>query len=592
MSKTKSSTKAAKPTKDVLTKVKDAGIKGTKDTKSKNKEVAKKVAEKEEKKGKKSKKVKEPTPEPSSEEEDESSESSSSESESEVETKKPVANGKTKKTAAKDESSDSSEAESSDESESSEDEAPAPKKAADKKVADKKSNGVKVAAKKEESSDESESDSSSDEATTAPAAGVLGKAPAVDDASDSSDESESSDDEAEVKPKANGAKKAESSDDDSSDESSEEEEEEKPATKANKRKAEEEPERAVKKAKAEAEGTDSAGSKNLFVGNLSWNVDEDMLRETFGEHGELTGVRVMYDRATQRAKGFGYVEFANASDAAAAYKAKKGFGLDGREMNVDWASVKPDNPNKMQDRRQTYGDQLSEPSDTLFVGNLSFDVGQEQVSEAFAPYGTIMSVRLPTDQQTGSPKGFGYVTFSSIEETKAALEAMQGGYVGSRPIRLDYSQPRPERQDGGFGGGRGGGRGGFGGRGRGGDRGRGGFGGRGRGGDRGRGGRGSFGGRGGSTNRGGFDSIIAWSALVPIPPVAEVERDDHRTPPSVPRCGIISSIDSGETTLRSTKVAYYIISPVRSTSVREGTTDKARNRVLESVYDFQIRSWK
>lgn len=110
-----------------------------------------------------------------------------------------------------------------------------------------------------------------------------------------------------------------------------------------------------------------------------------------------------------------------------------------------------------------------------------------------------MGIRLPTDRETGEPKGFGYVTFASIDEAKAALEAMQGAYISSRPVRLDYSQPRPQNDAGG--------RGGFGGRGRGGDRGgrgRGGFGGgRGRGGFD-RGGRGGGRGRGGSTNRGGF----------------------------------------------------------------------------------------
>jgi len=186
--------------------------------------------------------------------------------------------------------------------------------------------------------------------------------------------------------------------------------------------------------------------------------------------------------------------------------------LDGRELNVDYASVKPDNANKVDDRRKSYGDQLSEPTPTLFVGNLSFDVGQEQVTEAFTPYGTVKGIRLPTDRETGQPKGYGYVEFDTVDDATAALEAMQGGYIGSRPVRLDYSTGRPQNNDGGSGGR--GGRGGFGGRGRGGDRGRGGFGdrggrggrggfgGRGRGGDRGRGA--PRGGRGFSTNRGGF----------------------------------------------------------------------------------------
>jgi nucleolin len=159
------------------------------------------------------------------------------------------------------------------------------------------------------------------------------------------------------------------------------------------------------------------------------------------------------------------------------------------------------------DRRKSYGDSTSEPSDTLFCGNLSFDADQDTISQAFGEYGTVLGVRLPTDRETGAPKGFGYVTFSSVEEAGAAMESMNGAEIAGRSVRLDYSQPRPQNGDspargrGGFGGGRGGGRG-FGDRGgRGGGRG---FGG-GRGGGRGfgdRGGRG--GGRGASTNRGGF----------------------------------------------------------------------------------------
>lgn len=491
MSKTKTSSKAAAPAKsDNLKKAKDAGVtKPAQTTKSKSKDVAKNVAVKEEKKSKKDKKkVKEPTPEPSSsEEEEDSSESESSESEAEV--KKAAVNGKAAKKAAPKKDSSDSESDSS-----SEDEAPAPKKGAAKANG---TNGVKVAAK-EESSD-SESDSSDDEAPAA----VLGVAPPVD-AAESSDESDSSDDDEEAGAKTNGAAKAAADSSDDSDSSESESETEKEAPKVNKRKAEEVPERALKKAKAEGEPSETSAnpaSTNLFVGNLSWNVDDDLLRSTFEEHGELTRVQVMYDRATQRAKGFGYVEFAKAEDAAAAYEAKKGFELDGRAMNVDYSSRKPADGQKQEDRRKSFGDQLSPPTATLFVGNIAFDAGQEQISEAFAPFGTILSVRIPTDQESGQMKGFGYVTYSSVDEATAAINEMQGAYISNRPVRLDYGAERTDRGDGGRGGGRGfGDRGGRGGRGRGGDRGRGG-----RGGGRGFGDRGGRGGRGGfSTNRGGF----------------------------------------------------------------------------------------
>lgn len=189
---------------------------------------------------------------------------------------------------------------------------------------------------------------------------------------------------------------------------------------------------------------------------------------------------------------FGYVDFVNASDAAKAHSEMSGRELDGRKLNVDFSNGPTNQPNRVQSRAKSFGDVQSPPSDTLFIGNLSFDAGQDAISTAFGEYGTILGVRLPTDRESGQPKGYGYVTFSSVDEAKVALESMQGIQIEGRPVRLDFSQPRPERSDS-FRGGRGG-FGGFGGRGE-----RGGRGGRGRGGfDRGRGGRPN------TTNRGGF----------------------------------------------------------------------------------------
>ena len=157
------------------------------------------------------------------------------------------------------------------------------------------------------------------------------------------------------------------------------------------------------------------------------------------------------------------------------------------------------NKDRANERAKQYGDQKNPPSDTLFIGNISFDATNDIVGEEFSNYGTITRVSLPTDRDTGELKGFGYVGFSSVEEAQEAMNNMNGYNLCGRPIRLDFAAPRAN--DGGGGGGRGGG--GF--RGRGGGRGGrgGGFGDRGgRGGGRGRGGFG--GGRMSSTNRGGL----------------------------------------------------------------------------------------
>lgn len=106
----------------------------------------------------------------------------------------------------------------------------------------------------------------------------------------------------------------------------------------------------------------------------------------------------------------------------------------------------------------------------------------------FSESGSILGIRLPTDQESGRPKGFGYVQFSSVDEARQAYSSMQGEELEGRSMRLDYSTPRPANGDRGDRGGRGG----FGGRG-GGGRGGGGRGGRGRG--------GFGGGRGGGLNK-------------------------------------------------------------------------------------------
>lgn len=283
-----------------------------------------------------------------------------------------------------------------------------------------------------------------------------------------------------------------------------------------KRKAEAEATPVQKKTKTESaaatpNGATSETSKTLYVGQLSWSIDEEWLTREFEEYGEIASVRVITHADTGRSKGFAYVEFSSVEDATKALEARNGTELDGRELKMDYSLPRPDksyNKDQVGARAKSFGDQApKEPSSTLFVGNISFNADENTITEHFAEHGTIQAVRLPTDRETGAPKGYGYVEFSSIEEATAAFEAMNGADIEGRNIRLDYATQRDNSGGGGggrggFGGGRGGGRGGFGDRGGRGGRG-GGRGGRGGFGDR--GGRGgSRGGRGGSTNRGGF----------------------------------------------------------------------------------------
>jgi RNA recognition motif-containing protein len=79
----------------------------------------------------------------------------------------------------------------------------------------------------------------------------------------------------------------------------------------------------------------SNGPTKMFVGGLSWDTTSEMLREAFGRFGPLREASVATDRDTGRSRGFGFVNFENPLDAAAALKEMNGASLDGRTLRVN-----------------------------------------------------------------------------------------------------------------------------------------------------------------------------------------------------------------------------------------------------------------
>jgi cold-inducible RNA-binding protein len=107
----------------------------------------------------------------------------------------------------------------------------------------------------------------------------------------------------------------------------------------------------------------------------------------------------------------------------------------------------------------------------LFVGNLSFNTTQETVEALFSSMGEVREVALPTDRESGRPRGFAFVTMADAQAAQNAIAQLNGSEVDGRQIRVDEAQERTGGGGGGGGGHRGGGGGGFGGGGGGGGRG-------------------------------------------------------------------------------------------------------------------------
>lgn len=97
----------------------------------------------------------------------------------------------------------------------------------------------------------------------------------------------------------------------------------------------------------------------------------------------------------------------------------------------------------------------------LYVGNLSYDTTEEELRNLFGTVGTVQLVELIKDRDSGTSKGFAFVTMSSQEDANKAIQQLNGRSLGNRELRVSTARPREERSSGGYRSGGGGGGGGF-----------------------------------------------------------------------------------------------------------------------------------
>ncbi len=98
----------------------------------------------------------------------------------------------------------------------------------------------------------------------------------------------------------------------------------------------------------------------------------------------------------------------------------------------------------------------------LYVGNLSYEVSDSDLSAMFAALGTVESAQVIMDRDTGRSKGFGFVEMKTDQEAQAAIAALNGKEMNGRALTVNEARPKTEGGGGGRGG-SGGGRGGYGG---------------------------------------------------------------------------------------------------------------------------------
>lgn len=184
---------------------------------------------------------------------------------------------------------------------------------------------------------------------------------------------------------------------------------------------------------------------NVFIKNLPENYSEEQLNELVAKNGNPLSVKLMTDELNN-SKNFGFASFANHEEADTCVSAVNDLEVEGKTLFAGRAQKKSE---RIAELRNSYQKRKEDQQKkymgvNLFVKNLDDGVGEEALTEEFAAYGTITSVKIMNEN--GSSKGFGFVCFSSPEEANRAMAEMNGRILGSKPLYVAVAQRKEDRK--------------------------------------------------------------------------------------------------------------------------------------------------
>ncbi|XP_042503262.1 28 kDa ribonucleoprotein, chloroplastic-like [Macadamia integrifolia] len=175
----------------------------------------------------------------------------------------------------------------------------------------------------------------------------------------------------------------------------------------------------------------------LFVGNLPFDMDSEKLAKLFDEAGIVEVAEVIYNRETDRSRGFGFVTMSTVEEAEKAVEMFHRYDVSGRLLTVNKAAPRGSQPERPP--------RMFEPSFRIYVGNLPWQVDNARLEQVFSEHGKVVDARVVFDRETGRSRGFGFVTMSSQSELDDAIAALDGQSLDGRAIRVNVAEDRPRR---------------------------------------------------------------------------------------------------------------------------------------------------
>lgn len=172
--------------------------------------------------------------------------------------------------------------------------------------------------------------------------------------------------------------------------------------------------------------------RKVFVGGLSWETDEQSLRDYFAQFGSVSDCVIMRDRLTGHPRGFGFVTY---DDQAVAERVAAEFHeLDGRQVEAKIAVPRSECVPPVRTA-------AVRPTKKVFVGGLPATCRDAELRAHFARFGEIAECQVMYDHQTGNSRGFGFVTFTS-EATVDRVVDLELHEILSKPVEVKRAEPK------------------------------------------------------------------------------------------------------------------------------------------------------
>ncbi|XP_062187722.1 polyadenylate-binding protein RBP45-like [Phragmites australis] len=183
--------------------------------------------------------------------------------------------------------------------------------------------------------------------------------------------------------------------------------------------------------------TDDDSDHAIFVGDLAFDVTDFMLYHLFKtRYPSVKGAKVIFDKVTGRSKSYGFVFFGDVNEHMQAMTEMNGAYCSTRPMRIRPAL----NKKTLRNTQGTDSDQ--DPTNSkIFVGCLGQSVTDEDLKQAFSPYGELVDVKILAGKHCG------FVTYSNRASAEEAIRVLNGSKLGCNTIRLSYGRRSANKQD-------------------------------------------------------------------------------------------------------------------------------------------------